>query len=129
MARTTAADVKAIINVGSILDDAGVTVFITTANLMVTANLTGKGLSDVVLTEIEKWLSAHLISITKVRQAESKKVGDAADKYGRLGFDLSATTYGQTVKILDTSGTLAELGLKAVSIEAVPSFDDSPLYD
>ncbi len=125
--RTTAADVKAIIDTQ--LDTTGVEVFIGSANLIVDTALGSTDLSADLLTEVEKWLSAHLIAITKTRQAESKKVGEATDKYGRLGMNLNSTTYGQTAQVLDISGSLAKMGLKATSIEAIPSFDDSPLYD
>lgn len=128
--RTTATDVQAIIDTQ--LTTTQIDVFITTANLIVTANLTGKSLSDDTLKEIETWMSAHLIAITKTRQAIKKKVGDAEDTYNSyspLTLGLKLTTYGQTALILDSSGTLGSLGLKAVVIETVPSFDDSPLYD
>jgi len=125
--RVTATEVKAIIDTQ--LGDTEVDVFITTANLIVTNNLTGKSLSVASLAEIEKWLSAHLIAITKTRQAQKKKVGDAEDTYGRVGLSLDSTSYGQTARILDSSGTLGSMGKMAVTIDAIPSFDDSSLYD
>jgi len=128
--RTNATDVKAIIDTQLTITE--VTVFINTANLIVTTNLGSKSLSVATLTEIEKWVSAHLIAITKTRQALKKKVGDAEDTYttySPLVLGIRSTTYGQTALILDSSGTLGSMGLKAVTIEAIPSFDDSPLHD
>jgi hypothetical protein len=80
--RTNATDVKAIIDTQLTITE--VTVFISTANLIVTTNLGNKSLSVATLTEIEKWVSAHLIAITKTRQALKKKVRHSYDLYHLL---------------------------------------------
>lgn len=129
--RTNAEDVKAILpdGVATALTDSQALVFITSANVVVTDNCTGQGLSDALLEEIEKYAAAHFIMMTKFRQAESKKIGQASEKYGTLGADWMATTYGQLATSLDSSGMLKKSGLKKVRFEVVPSFDDSLVLD
>jgi hypothetical protein len=106
MARTTDSEVKKIISLNSITDT---TSFITTANLLVTQNLGNSGLSDDMLTEIEKYLTAHLLALhPDERQLIDQKLGDATDKLGGdFGKGLDFTQFGQTVKMLDTTGTFA----------------------
>jgi len=125
--RAKPAEVKEIISTS--IGTSIIETIITTANTIVNSNLTGKGLSDNVLKQIEMWLSAHLIASTYNRQAQSKKVGDAKDDYAKLGMNFKSTTYGQTAILLDSSGSLVNVGMKSASIEAVPSFDDSPVYN
>jgi len=120
MARTTAVDVKAIIKTK--LTESEVTPYVTSANILVTQALGSSGLSDDVLTEIERWVAAHMIAVTKTRQATDEKAGTASVKYsGQYGANLSSTTYGQMALTLDTTGILATLGGKAAWIYAVPT--------
>jgi uncharacterized protein (DUF1697 family) len=123
--RTNAADVKAII--ATSLTESEVDVYIAEANALVNAILGEEGLTDALLTTIEKWVSAHLIAMTKSRQPQYKKIGDGAESYPKLGMNMQTTTYGQTALAFDTSGKLANTGKKRIKIEAVPSFDDSPI--
>lgn len=123
--RTNANDVKAIINTSlSVMD---VIPYINDANALVNAVLSDEGLSSALLTVIEKWLAAHFIAITKSRQAQYRKIGDAAESYAKMGTKLESTTYGQTAISFDTSGKLANVGKKRIKIEAVPAFNDSPI--
>lgn len=123
--RTNPIDVKAIINTS--VTNEQIYPYIEDANAMVNAVLGDEGLSDSLLTTIEKWLTAHFIAITKSRQPQYKKIGDGAESYPKLGLKLDASTYGQTALAFDTSGRLANLGMKRVVVKAVPSFDDSPI--
>jgi len=98
-------------------------VFINTANLMVTGYLTGKGLSDATMKEIEKYISAHILSL---RDPRTKSVGVdvLSESYqGQWGLGLNGTSYGQTAILLDTSGTLAMLakngGAQASSMNVI----------
>ena len=120
MARTTAAEVLEIIKTK--LTEAEVTPYVTSANILVTQVL---GSSDTdLLAEIERWVAAHMIAVTKTRQATDEKAGTASVKYsGQYGANLSSTTYGQMALTLDVSGRLAALGGRAMEIYAVPSFD------
>lgn len=121
MPRTTATEVKAILTTS--LTDAQVDVYIDIANQIVTDNVTC-GLGDAALEEIERWLTAHLIAFTRSRMAKSEKIGEASITYnGVFGSGLDATPYGQTVKLLDTCGSLANMGKKTIFIKAIKSFD------
>ncbi len=80
---------------------------------------------DALLKELERWLSAHYIASTLVRMAAKEKVGQAEVTYiGKWGEMLKSTPYGQVLLTIDTTGKLAKIGKKAVSIYAIPSFED-----
>lgn len=66
-------------------------------------------LSASMLEGIERWLSAHFYAhADQLRQ--SKSTGRASAVYqGKTDMALDSTQYGQTAKLLDVSGTLAEL--------------------
>jgi hypothetical protein len=84
-------------------------------------------LSSTTLAEIERWLTAHLISISRDRPPVKERIGDAEVTYtydNVFGKGLYATHYGQWVAQLDTTGTLAAQGKKKVSIIAVTSFEN-----
>ena len=123
MARTDAAAVLQILPPGTAMVTATIDPFIEVANSMVTANVTC-GLSVAILTEIERWLTAHLISVTHERMASKERVGDAEVEYlGKASAEgLKSTPYGQTAMMLDTCGGLANLGKKAMYIKAITSF-------
>ncbi len=122
MARTDAEKVKGILKTS--LSDEEINPYIDTANVIVTQVLSGADLGADLLAEIEKWFTAHLIALTRQRQAQSVKIGDASETYAKLGVRLNATTYGQTVAMLDTSGLLGKQGMKKVMFEAISSFTE-----
>lgn len=123
MARTTATEVKQILDDSSLLD-AIVDAYIIGANALITANLTGSGLSDILMKEIERWLTAHMIACTRERMAAKEGAGGAFIEYtGQYGDSLSSTPYGQMVMTLDTTGAMASLGGKAATVFSIPSFE------
>ena len=122
MARVTPAEVKLILP-DSELTDAVITAFITSANNLVNAVLT-EYLSETMLTEVEKWLTAHMITSTVERMATREGAGGAEIFYtGKYGQNLTSTPFGQMVLSLDPSGRMAALGGKTVSMIAIPNFD------
>jgi hypothetical protein len=122
MPRTTATEVKKILD-STALSDTDIDSYIVTANVLVN-DVLGTGTTD-LLTEIEKWLTAHLIVSTRERQAESEEAGGAKIKYtGKYDAGLKSTTYGQMVLTLDTTGKMATLSGRAAKITAVKSFDE-----
>jgi len=123
MPRVIAAEVKEIIETD--LTNIQVQPFIKVANATVTKLLgTTTDLSDTQKKEIERWLSAHLIACTRERQAKAEKAGGASITYqGETGQGIKSTHYGQTAADLDTTGKLANLGKRKVSLAAVTSFD------
>ena len=78
MARTTATEVKEIIKTK--LTEAEVTPYVTSANILVTQVLGSSGLGFDVLREIERWVSAHMIAVTKTRQATDEKAAVTNDR-------------------------------------------------
>jgi hypothetical protein len=102
--------------------------FILVAQQIISDNLAASYLSDALTDQITVFLTAHLLHLTLYRQAKNKKIGDVSETYAELGEGLSSTTYGQIVKTLDTTGILANIGKTKALIQAIPSFDDSPLY-
>ena len=92
---------------------------ITTANLLIDEELTGKGLSSERLKQIELYLAAHLITLRDPR-TQSERISEEAFTYqGETGTNLDASHYGQTVKMLDTTGTLARLEQRRAVIEVL----------
>lgn len=123
MARTNVADVKNIIETA--LTDPIIEAYVNSANVFVTGTLDGKGLSDAVMEEIEKWIAAHMIASTRERMGKEEEAGGARIEYlGKYGEGLSSTPYGQMAIQLDTSGTLSsDLEVKKTAwSKAVTSF-------
>ncbi len=116
--------------VTDILDDTELTddqveSFINSANVFVTASLAGKGLSEALLAEIERWMSAHMIASTRERTSVREAAGSASIEYtGKWGEGLLGTSYGQTAIAMDTSGTLLAMakGKLSARITAITSF-------
>ena len=122
MARTTAADVIAIMEEND-LTELQVTPFVDSANVMVNQVMGTTETTD-ILTEIEKWLAAHMIAIGKVRQTKTEKAGTAEVSYtGFWTLGLRSTSYGQMVVALDTTGAFADLDKKKANIIAITSFE------
>lgn len=123
MARTTIDDVKDILD-DTELSDEKIGAFITGSNLFVTNHLTGKGLTEATLTEIERWYAAHMIAMTLERQIKKAGAGGAEVEYtGYWSYGLLGTNYGQVTISLDTSGTLEALAKSKLQAwtKAVPS--------
>jgi len=100
---------------------------ITAANAVIDATISSSdSVSSDLLKEMERYLSAHFVYMTILRQAKSVAIGGedrAEEKYGDLGLNLDATTYGQMVKMLDPTGKMDTAGKRAASITAVTSFE------
>lgn len=123
--RVTATEVKAIMD-GVTLADSVIDSYITGANELVTHNLGSSSLPVGILKEIERWLSAHLVAITRERQAKKEGAGGASIEYtGEWGSGLRSTSFGQMAMALDTTGTLAGLEGKSAGIYAIPTVYES----
>ena len=81
---------------------------------------TADGILPATLKEIERWLTAHFISIReKDARATEFKIEDASAKYGgQYGMGLKASLYGQTAMALDPTGELA--AVNATRVKLVP---------
>lgn len=118
--RVTEAEVKAILD-NTTLTDPQVLAYIGSANTLInTAFGTG---TTAILGELEKWVAAHMIAITRERQAKKEEAGGAKIEYtGVYEEGLKSTSYGQMAILLDTTGVLAALSGKTIKIYAVTSF-------
>jgi hypothetical protein len=94
--------------------------FIEVANLIVTEKLGSSSYSAARLKEIERWLSAHFISVADP-MVKSEKISDAAFTYhvADLGKNLKSTLYGQQACLLDTTGALDKIGKKICVFENI----------
>jgi hypothetical protein len=121
----TPVEIRGIIDTS--LSDENIEDFISTAHLMVTSFLSNRGVVEDLLTEIKKYIAAHLIGASLKDKAVSsgavleEKIGDASVKYrdsseaavgGSFALsDLRSTRWGQTAIMLDPTGVLGTLGL------------------
>ncbi len=111
-ARVSSDDVAEILDNKTNADnvDAAITVANTLVNKIT-------GLTEAELKEIERWLAAHFVAIYNPVTQQRTSIGDTITDYARgsLGRGLDYTPYGQQVKLLDTTGTLAQLDIDSVS--------------
>lgn len=118
-ARATPEDVLDII--GTSLNEAQLHAFINLAHEMVAGNLSGAGLSEARLTQIETWLAAHFVAIRDQRAKSMSISGEGSVTYqGETGMGLNATLYGQQAMMLDTSGTLGKSGMRRATLKVLP---------
>ena len=126
MARVTYDDVMAIMDSDCDVSSSKVTVMINAANAVITKVFEDDTVvTETVLTELERWLTAHMIASTLNRSTSKERLGDAEVSYtGKWGEMLKSTPYGQMVLTLDFTGRLAKSGKTAATIYAIPSFED-----
>lgn len=107
--RVTANEVAEIITTS--VSDSDIGACIVAANLMIDEYLANEtGMSAELLKEIERWLAAHLISVSKEPQELSVRVGEAEfRRVGSFGKGLESSTYGQVVLAMDSSSKLKNL--------------------
>jgi hypothetical protein len=95
------------------------TPFINTANTLINLKLTGQDLTDDMLYQIELYLAAHL-ACAKEPVLKSESVGGAKNDYVReVGKGLDSTSYGQMVKMLDSTGILASMEQKRATLVTI----------
>lgn len=121
--RTTKSAVRAIIDTS--IEDHELDRFIILSNSIVTRVSSGQNLPSDLLKDIETWLTAHLIAISKERQPLEERAGDIWLVYQEApaGF-LQASTYGQMVLFLDTSGAFQRTAMKRAWIKAIKQVND-----
>lgn len=123
--RVTSSDVKQIMDNCSVSDEI-VETLITSVNALLSKVFeSDTSMNEVILTEIERQLSAHFVASGIQRSTVREKVGDAEVIYtGKWEEGLKSTPYGQNALSLDFTGKLARLGKRNVRIFAIPSFED-----
>jgi len=117
-ARVTGEGVKAIIDTSKSDEDV-LAHMIDTANLYVDTHLLSAGHPEPILVKIELYLAAHLVALTEERGGLTRsKMGDAGESLANVYKDgFRSTRYGQMALTLDTSGTLASLGMTNAKAE------------
>jgi len=111
--RVTVAEVNQILDNSPISDDAIITAIITDANTLITNATVNYDYSTDELKILEKWLSAHLISMSVYRTVAEEGLDVGKVKYtGKAGKGLDATPYGQTLLSFDRLGAMKRLDLK-----------------
>ena len=124
MARVSAIEVKEIMDNCTVID-AVVDTFIDASTALIDKIYADTLITDTLLKEIERWLTAHMLASTLARTTSDEKLGDASVKYtGQWGKKLESTPYGQMVLILDPTGLMANAGKMAATITAVNEFDE-----
>ncbi|MGB4239664.1 MAG: hypothetical protein WBJ87_08680 [Candidatus Hydrothermia bacterium] len=123
--RVTASDVKDIMD-NCTVDDTIIESLITSANALINKVFEDDvDITETILTEIERYLTAHFIASGIQRSTSVERIGDAEVRYtGTYGDLLRSTPYGQTVLILDFTGKISKLGRSKISMYAIPQFDD-----
>ena len=120
MPRTDLTKVKAIVEVPTNLLDGTITAFIGDASLIVDEELAGKGMTDARLELIERYLTAHFVTVLTERGGlTSQEVDDAVDTYGgpKQGQGFNMTRYGQQAIAFDSSGRLKAMASPTVSLK------------
>jgi len=116
--RVNASEVREIIDIDSSILD--ISSFILAANLLITKIFSGDTTTSAAeLKELERWLSAHLISCLDPQTTEEWNEEVRVKYSGTFGKGLESTRYGQTVLMLDTTGKMATLGRKKASFGMV----------
>jgi hypothetical protein len=99
------------------LEDAVIDSFIAGAVATLDAAYSGYTVSVELRKEVERWFTAHLIASTREQQLTEAKAGSASAKFqGQTGLNLDSTFYGQNAKLIDTTGALAGLGGRLISV-------------
>ena len=116
MARTTTAEVKAIIDT----DLTNLNPFIIPAGQLADqVAAADSSLAAATLAQIECWLAAHFTAM-RDPQAVKSTVGPTSFTYGgKTGMGLEFTRYGQMALLLDTTGTLKGLGRRKTSFASL----------
>ncbi len=101
MPRTSTDKVRAVLGLPA-SDDADYSVYIATANSVITGTCVGIGYPDEHLVIMETWLAAHFVALQKADLIE-ERIGEASEKYQYYKLDLgfNATKYGQQVLAMD----------------------------
>ena len=117
--RTTVARVLTILGETDI-SEIDIESYIGASNTFTTAQLDTSTLGDLVLEEIERWMTAHMISVSRQRMGKKEEAGSAKIEYiGIYGSMLNSTPFGQMVVSLDTTGKMAAIGKKTASFNSI----------
>lgn len=118
----TPTDLRKIFNTR--LDDTSLEMFCQMALDVIEEKLSVTTLSEERQSRIGLLLAAHFAS-TNSPQLASERIGPHSwTRQGEFGMGLDATSYGQAAKQLDTTGTLAKMGLRKATVGVIRKPDD-----
>ncbi|MFP4047483.1 MAG: hypothetical protein ACLFT4_06955 [Bacteroidales bacterium] len=118
MALTTPNDIKLIIDTD--MEDDDISGYIDSASALIETWFSGVSASTTMLKEVERWLAAHLIAMSKERQVKEEGAGGAYVRYsGIFGTGLKTTSYGQTAIEIDSTNTLKSISGKKLKCFAI----------
>jgi hypothetical protein len=115
--RTTATLVSGIRTIDEDDIDTALAPYILTASALVDDHCTSGDLDSDRLELIERWLAAHFYTLhNNARLTLSETIGPLTETYfGKVGFALNLTPYGQTAMTLDSTGGLALWNAKVIA--------------
>lgn len=107
----TASDLREIVSISAGVLDGALAVFLETAHMIVTEQLSTSGMSQARLDTIELYLAAHFFTLSQSGgNLKMGRLGDAQEEYFSPAENLGgygSTSFGQQALNLDTSGILA----------------------
>ncbi len=122
MARITGDQVKEIIETEYTGDQ--LEPFIIAANHIVNSYLSGQGLGESLLAEIERWLAAHLIASSIDPREQETRIGTVqVNVEGVTGMGLKFSRYGQQAMILDPTGILRQTDHPRAKFKSISEYD------
>lgn len=109
MPLATAEDVAAVYETDR--DATALEPFVAIAATFTDQYLAGKGLSDAVLKEVQRYLAAHFLFVTDAGVHETLAIEDIRERFTKSEKTpgLFDSRWGRTAVMLDPSGTLSEL--------------------
>lgn len=100
-------------------DDTELQAFLDTAQTFTDDRLAGKGLTDAVLKQVQRYLAAHFLFVTDAGVHAALRVGDVNERFTSHDKNpgLFDSRWGCMAVVLDSSGTLAALARPAPKAE------------
>lgn len=124
MARVNASELREIFETD--LSATRLDAFIGAANKVVNDRLSGRGIASDTLKEIERFVAAHMASVSDPRVTKETVGPVSATFEARVRSDsrqgLEMTFYGQQAMMLDPTGQLAQAGKRVASATALGPF-------
>lgn len=121
MALVLPIDVAKVFNPNLDISTVDLSPFIEAADLLVVEELTGRGMSNDRLKQIELYVAAHFVTVTLERgglQIQQIGFGGPRDEYKGIedsAVGLMSTRFGQQAVMLDTSGRLLAISKKSLT--------------
>jgi len=94
--------------------------YIDTADVLLTEAYMGLSVSTALRFEVQAWVAAHYIAVTRQRVSTKEEAGTAKIEYaGQYGTGLDSTPWGQTAMALDATGRLKAMNTGKGNIKII----------